>query len=56
MAFTKEQLAKLGITIEEDSIEEAKAFELIEAKTKELANDKAKLKKRTDELSSEIRC
>ncbi len=54
MAFTKEQLAKLGITIEEDSIEEAKAFELIEAKTKELSNDKAKLKKRTDELSSEI--
>ena len=54
MAFTKEQLAKLGITIEEDSIEDDKAFELIEKHTSALASDKAKLKKRTDELSSEI--
>ena len=54
MAFTKEQLAKLGITIEEDSVEDEKAFELIEKHTQALASDKAKLKKRTDELSSEI--
>ena len=54
MAFTKEQLAKLGITIEEDSIEDDKAFELIEKHTSALASEKAKLKKRTDELSSEI--
>jgi hypothetical protein len=54
MAFTKEQLAKLGITIEEDSIEDDKAFELIEKHTSTLTSEKAKLKKRTDELSSEI--
>ena len=52
--MTKEQLAKFGITIEEDSIEDEKAFELIEKHTQALASDKAKLKKRTDELSSEI--
>ena len=52
--MTKEQLAKFGITIEEDSIKDEKAFELIEKHTQALASDKAKLKKRTDELSSEI--
>ena len=32
MAFTKEKLAKLGITIEADSIEDDEAFALIEKK------------------------
>lgn len=52
--MTKEQLAKLGITIEEDSVDEAKAIELIEKKHNELSSANSKLKKRTDELTSEI--
>lgn len=51
--MTKEQLAKLGITIEADSISDEEAFVLIEKKNAELVNEKTKLKKRNDELSSE---
>lgn len=52
--MTKEQLAKLGITIEAETITDEEAFALIEKHHNELASEKAKLKKRTDELSSEI--
>ena len=51
--MTKEQLAKLGITIEGDSISDDEAFALIEKHTKALSDEKSKLKKRNDELSSE---
>lgn len=53
MAFTKEQLAKLGITIEADSIEDDEAFALIEKKNADLVSDNSKLKKTNDKLSSE---
>ena len=49
MAFTKEQLATLGITITEDSIEDDKALELISKKQQETSAD---LKKHKDLLSA----
>ena len=52
--MTKEQLAKLGINFEGETLTDEEAFALIEKHHNELANEKAKLKKRTDELSSEI--
>ncbi len=51
--MTKEQLAKLGITIEGETITEDEAFALIEKHHNEIANERNKLKKRSDELSSE---
>lgn len=53
MAFTKEQLAKLGITITEESVEDAKAFELIEEHNRQLVADKDKFKNANDKLSKE---
>ena len=52
--MTKEKLAKLGINIEGEEITDEEAFALIEKHHTELMSEKAKLKKRTDELSSEI--
>lgn len=49
MAFTKEQLAKLGITIEGEEIDDAKALELIEQNQNSL---KGELKKHKDLLST----
>ena len=52
--MTKEKLAKLGINIEAEEIADEEAFALIEKHHNDLVSEKAKLKKRTDELSSEI--
>ena len=47
--MTKEQLAKLGITIEEDTIDDEKALELI---SKKQSDTNAELKKHKDLLST----
>lgn len=54
MAFTKEQLAKLGIVVDKDEVTDEEALGLIEKKNADLVSERNKLKKRTDELSSEL--
>lgn len=54
MAFTKEQLAKLGITITEDSIEDNEALELISKKQNEMSAETKKHKDLLDKRNSEI--
>lgn len=54
MAFTKEQLARYGITVEQDEVSDEEAHKLIEDRFSSLSEETKKQKKLIDTRNSEI--